>query len=503
MINPNLKKKGPPADGQDPAAGAMSELSSPARLQPGQAAPDVNPQAAGTRFGNALRDTRRDIVNDQVAVLNTANRGGAAMANAATAIPRAIGGFTRDTTRAALGMDPSPNAGNSLGGLTAPQIAKPYPQAPVNFALTHADVPVRRPDFSSVTGGVVGGSAAAPTPAGNPAAAAGAQGAPGGATAVQPGVDSGTIVEGGRKLSYGAMVDGVPTYSDGSSGIPGVAGSIPRTMSDQAIAGLGARAQVIPAQVSTLASDSMGGGTPTQGQMVDRRVAEIQRPITGSRPSAEQFAAADRNAIAMRDPRSPGGIAARNLAVEAQYGSTPRLRRIAEAALVNLQHGTQQDAVLGQQAESAQDLQARQADSALALENVRGANTLRNTAAEQAGKLLNTPLEKSISADGTIQMIDTRTGAVINTRQADGTPAKAAVSKDDSVTKRRNEVLDQITTGTQKQLSGFMPTKDMPTPTAEMVAQARELSAAAAGHEVRTGKDGKKYININGEVVAL
>lgn len=431
----------------NPLSGAVASLSAPARLQPGQAAPDVNPQAAGTRFGNTLRDTRRGIVNDQVATLNTLNRAGAGIANTATYLPRAALGFTRDTTRAALGMDPSPNAGQPIGGVTAPQLAKPYIRPPVNFALTHNDVPVRDPRVATPAAapavapggatGTGGASPAATNPNFDPAADNISSSnlatamkpsftAPkvGAAAVTKPGIDSGTVVEGGRKLNYGAMVDGVPTFSDGSSGIKGVAGNIPRTMSDQSIASLGARAQVIPAQVSTLASDSMGGVTPTQDQMVDQRVAQIQRPITGSRPSAEQFAAADRLAIAMRDPRSAAGIAARNLAVEAQYGRGGA-RKAAINGLAQLTAATDQAGALAQQGENAQAITDAQGQNALDQTALQGQNALANTALENKGRLQMPRTGQQVTlADGTLGIQDPITGAITRSTLPDGSVAR-------------------------------------------------------------------------------
>lgn len=421
----------------NPVTSAMSSASAPARLQPGQAAPDVNPQAMGTRLGNTLRDARRGVVNDQVATLNTLSSRGAGLTNAATFLPRAALGFTRDTTRAALGMDPSPNAGQPIGGLPAPQpIATPYIKPPVNFALTHSDVPVRNPMAS----GGAGGAPATASPAATAAVASAAQPqnsvsvAPGAnvASSTTPGPDfsrvggsvirsPGAQVEGGRTLPVGAMIDGVPTFSDGS----GRAG-IPRTMDDATIKSYGDHLSRADAGAlgNVLAGDVAGAGTVTQDQMVDQRVAQIQRPITGSRPSAEQFAAADRNAIALRDPRSAAGSAARSLEMEAQYGRGGA-RRAAVQGLQDLTAGANAAGLTAQQGENAQALTETQGQNAMDQVMLQGQNQLANTALETAGRLRMPRAGQQVTlADGTLGLQDSMTGAITRSTLPDGSVAK-------------------------------------------------------------------------------
>lgn len=445
VVRPGAMQSAPSVGGMpsvpNPLSSMTSALSAPRQLRPGEAAPDVNPQSAGTRFGNTLRSARRGVVNDQVSALNTVNRAGAGAANALSYLPRAALGFTRDTTRAALGMDPSPNAGQPIGGITAPQLKAPFAPPPVDFALTRSDVPVRNPRAAAPTsavaaaGGAGGGPAADPNfnpaadniSAGNlatvmkpsfnaPRAAA--------ASAAQAAPVAGVNVEGGRTLPVGAMVNGVPTFSDGTGGIA-------RTMTPEAMTQLAQERSISRADVgaasNVLASDALGGATPTQGQMVDQRLAQIRQPITGSRPSAAQFAEADRLAIASRDPRSAAGIAARNLAMEAGYARTPRLRRMAETALANLQASTQQSALAGQQAE------AQAAETASTGRNALDAIQLRGTL-EGQNQLANTALEARLRppaagqqvqlADGTIGLISPTTGAITRATLPDGTVAK-------------------------------------------------------------------------------
>jgi len=489
----------------NPLTSAAASLTAPSRLQPGQAAPDVNPQAAGTRFGNTLRDARRSVVNDQVATLNTVNRAGAGLANAATYLPRAALGFTRDTTRAALGMDPSPNAGQPIGGLAAPTLQRPYPAPVVDFA---SSVPAAAPARSG-TGGSV---AAAPAPAGaqlqdnisagNLAAVTkpattftDVQGA-----VLQSPVNRGVTVEGGRTLPVGAMINGVPTFSDGS----GRAG-IPRTMDDATIKSYGdhlSRADA-GALSNVLASD-VTGTTPSTDERVATLVRNADVPITGSRPSAEQFAAADRNAIALRDPRSAAGIAARNLTVDAQYGSGGA-RRAAAQSLQDLTAGTDAAGITAQRGENAAAITDAQGQNALDQTALQGRNTLANTALENRGRLqLPRAGQQVVLADGTLGVQDPMTGAITASKLADGSTAKVQVTRDDPATKRTNEIMDQLNKGVQEQMKAFLPSKEVPTPTAEMIAQWREQNAKALGLQLGTDpKTGRRVANINGQVVTL
>ena len=520
-----VRPDAPQVGGMSPPPTPLSSFgigsSAAPRLKPGQAAPDLNPQAAGTRFGNTLRDVRRGVVNDQVAVLNTANRAGAGLANALTYLPRTALGFTRDTGRAALGMDPSPNAGQPLGGLTAPRLTQPYPAAPVNFALTHNDVPVRDPRVATpaaataaTPAGATGGGGASPAatnPNFDPAAdnisasnlaavlRPGFRVPPAAPAAADPA--GGTVVEGGRRLPMGAMVNGVPTFSDGTAGIP-------QTMSPEAMKQLAQERSISRADVGSganvLASDVTGGRTPSTAEQVATLVRNASVPITGSRPSAEQFAAADRNAIALRDPRSAAGIAARNLDMEAQYGRGGA-RRGAALALQALTDGTNAAGITAQQGENAQALTAAQGQNALDQVALQGQNALANTALENRGRLQMPRAGQQVTlADGTLGIQDPITGAITRSTLADGTTAKAQVTRDDTATKRTNEIMDQLNKGVQEQMKAFLPSKEVPQPTAEMIAQWREQNAKALGLQLGTDpKTGRRVANINGQVVTL
>lgn len=411
----------------------------PQLVAPGTASPDVNPLAAGTRFGAAITAARKASGNLQAKGINALDKYYAAGANAVTAIPRAIGGFARDTGRAVLGLPASPNAGQSIAGFVAPQIGQPYPQQPITFdtgtaqtgtggaapgaaqgaqqdnisssnlatASKFTGAPIAKQDFSGVRGQVSSTGLTAP--------------------AIDSGVTVGDAGQKTRKLSYGAMVDGVPTFSDGTAGIP-------QTVGKAGLAQLAQERSISRADVgsggNTLASD-LYGGTQSSAQMADRIVANTPRPITGSRPSAQQFADADRIAIATRDPRSAAGIAARNLSIDAQYGGNGE-RQAAADGLARLTAGSEQGNQLVQQGQNQQAVADTQARSALDQVRQQGDNSLANTALANQGSLaaaqakLLAPREgKSVLlGDNTYGLQDPITGAITQSKLADGSLAK-------------------------------------------------------------------------------
>lgn len=515
---PTLKRNGPFSDDEDTAAAA------PALTRTAPPAPAAtNDLPLGTRAGAALNRYGKDVANTAADTLNTVHDAGANVTNAITLPMRAAGGFIRDAGRAVIGMGPSPDAGNPVAGAsTGPLVRQPFQPPPIDFQNTRTDVPVAHPDFSGVQGQAASSAPTSgdvtdptrslalvgqvantirpflqrPGPASAPAAAAGA---------TQPGIDSGTTV-GGRALPYGAMVNGVPTFSDGSG-----AGGIQRTMSDATIKGLADRLPIMPAQTSVLASDVLGR-TPAAGEGYG--LVRPTPPITGSRPTAQQFADADRNAIALRDPRSMAGIAARNLTMETQYGNTPRARAQAAQSLAALDTGTQQGGLQGQQAETALAQAGVQGDNALrqtqlqgqnalAAEDLRGRYGLQNTGLEIQRAQLTRAGHPITMEDGTMGLMDPITGAVTRSRQADGSPAKALVSKTDAEDKRSNQLVDQLSKSVQEQMKNFLPTKDKPALTPQDIQQMRRQAAMAMNLPVATSPQGQQVVNVNGQWMPL
>lgn len=304
------------------------------------------------------------------------------------------------------------------------------------------------------------------------------------------------VTVGGRALPFGAMVNGVPTFSDGSRGIP-------RTMSDTQIQSLGSTLNTASAPLAPLASDVLGY-TPSTNQMVDQRVAQLQRqqPITGSRPTAQDFADAERQDIASGDWRSAAGTVAHNLMVDGSTGSGTQ-RRAALTRLGALMGGVNQDESLaGQQA-----TQANQFANATNLENLRGQYGLADAGlrAQQATTLAQLRRRPQLitSADGTVNAYDPVTGKASPVSSTTGTPLRAAVTHADPQVQRTNALVDQLNKGTQEFAKNFLPSQQQPTPSAQQFQQWRLQSARAMGLPIVSNKNGQFMANVNGQWINI
>lgn len=487
-----------------PAAGISSGA-------PGQPSPTSAPQAAGTGLGQAVRAGLIQGENTALTGISNARQAAVGATNLVTAPARAVGGFARDFFNGLAGNPASPNAGQPLAGFALPSALPKLSGLATTAAAAPTPASPAAPAIPAAPAGV------APAQSGRPAAPnfSGVQSGvstyatlqPPGAAAAPPstGVDLGN----GRHLPYGAMVNGVPTFSDGSSGQPGVAGTIPRTMSDDQIASLGKQLNTVPAaNFARPTSGEVLGYTPTSEQMAS--LIHPAQPITGSRPSEADFAQSRLLDIANRDPRSAAGIAAGNLATEAQYGGTGRVRRMAEQGLAALTQGAQ--AIAQQQigAQAAADQAASQNAAQLGLENLRGQYGLAQTAEQAQVARLNRPLDRVTMADGTIGVLDPWSRQVNPAINADGSVAKTLVAKDDSTTKRANELADQRTRRTNDLM-------DQITKNAAKLQEAAALSgtppnigdlrlqaASLAGLPTATNKTtGAHLVKINGQWMPL
>lgn len=503
------------------SGGGAPQLTAPPS---GTASPDVNPQPLGTRLGQGLRAGVQGVVNSQVGNINAALRVGAGATNTMTSGLRAVGGLARDAGLAAGGFNPAQNAGQAIGGITAPQLQMPYRPAPVNFVagaqpgpMSPSAVAKAPATAMAVTPPIVAPNnpVAAPKPViWNPAAstipaadnisasklAAATQFTPAPVSQIDASVP-GMGASGNTRLPYGAVVNGVPTFSDGS-------GRIPQTMSPAAMAQLAQGRSLSRADPGALghalASDG-AGGTPTQDQMVAQNVAQGQltQPVTGFRPSAEMFADADRQAIAMKDPRSAAGIAARNLSVDAQYGSSPQLRRVAADQLTALQAGTDAGGAAAQKAEGDQALVYSQGQNELANTALAGRNSLANTGLEIQKAQLTRSGHPVTQADGTLGVMDPITAAVTTAKNADGSVAKTLMAKDDAASRRTNEIMDQLSKTAAELGKSQLPPPGAPAGWQPNPSDLRAQAARYAGLPVVKNKTGQAMVNINDQWVEL
>lgn len=196
-----------------------------------------------------------------------------------------------------------------------------------------------------------------------------------------PGIDTGVTLPDGRKLPFGAMVNGVPTFSDGSGGFGGHPASISRTMTDADIKGLGDQLNIVPASAFTAPVPAFNSDN------TDANVAAILRSRQGGKfgVTPEMNAQADLASIVNADPRSTLGRAALNLQRRAAAATTVKQREQALAQLAAFTGaGT---TALGQtiNGQTALQRQGLANTGAVDAENARGQFGLQEARARNAG----------------------------------------------------------------------------------------------------------------------
>jgi hypothetical protein len=303
------------------------------------------------------------------------------------------------------------------------------PESPTGPALTPAQVSagaLRQP------------STADPAPAAAPAASA---------PAPAPAPQNNLTPYGGR------IIDGVPTFSDGT-------GNVPRTMSNEQIASAAQDLPHAPAPVLPLASDILGH-TPTSQEIATRRAQgawpgaapagaaspQILNPMAQQQRNAQSDAAA----VASGDWRSPLGTAASNLRVEANSG-TPRNRRMAEKQLYGLTNAVNrgnQGAARNATTLAATGMQQRGATRRTGMTE-RGAN--RRTAMQQAGanrrtqaQINNPTRQVTTLGNGQLAIVNPRTGAVEPARGPNGQAVQMPRKTNTSALTARSKYLREMT----------------------------------------------------------
>lgn len=279
---------------------------------PPPAQPDVSFDTNATGFTPAALDTQSAAAGDRARLART-------------------GGGKFDP------LAPAPNAfgaiSPSLGALSAPGTDASHLYQQPSTAQTGAPPPGPAGKVAgALTAALPGGLGV--TPPQQNAAAPAATGAPNSA-----------LSQSGRALGYGQQINGVATFSDGSSGMAGLPGRVPRTMSDQQITDLGGRVNTVPDAnfvnpgAGVAASMATGGAaTPALGQLpqpggFDPNAAAWNAQVDAE--SAQRGAASDIASIANEDPRSALGVAARNMRLNsggAPGGRASRYGRVGPSA---------------------------------------------------------------------------------------------------------------------------------------------------------------------------
>jgi hypothetical protein len=301
----------------------------------------------------------------------------------------------------------------------------------------------------------------------------------------------------GRPLGYGATINGVRTFSDGSGG----PGAPPATMTRQQIDALanGSRISVADAGIGGgIGSEAFGGragdvlvNTPELGSGIGAPVQRQASVNSAAARNADVLRAAQSDAlsIAARDPRSPFGIFARNADVEANSigGSASDRDKTLSTLYSAAGAGIEPAARLGE------DEVRESGATDRALIDAQG-----GIAREYAGRRSN-PQQVSL-ADGSLGLLGPD-GVVRPAIGVDGQPVKQLQQRDDARAKRSAEISDALSKTAAGLLENIAGIGKAATP--EQISQARLQAARVHGLQVAENKNGDRLVNINGEWVPL
>jgi len=219
------------------------------------------------------------------------------------------------------------------------------------------------------------------------------------------GIDTGVTLPDGRTLPYGSMVNGVPTFSDGSGGVAGHPSSIPRTMTDADIQGLGARLNVVPAATLTRAAPAFNSDNS------DANVAAILRSRQGDKfgVTPEMTANANLAAVTNQDARTTLGRAALNASRRAGGATTTLQRKQALDDLAGLETAVRGNAAQGIQDAGALARTQAEAGSVLQRQALANQGDLARQGLANEGDLARTDLAGQYDVAGRLAQGQART----------------------------------------------------------------------------------------------
>lgn len=483
------------------AAGAFVNPAAPA---PGAAAsPDAPAQPGGGNFGvsagRSIGQEARVLGDNAARVLNASN-------DIITAPFRAVSNFAGNVASGIAGgtgtpFNPMPSTDAYLANNTGPAflptgVSKPVAAPPVPTATPSA-VAAKPPAGPAMPGAAVRMASAIPAVA---------------ATGPVP-----PPIAPAPSVPQRALADGGVVQPDGSIAFSNIPGQ-PGALTQDKINAL-AKTNVIPATAFTnpglgVATSMATGGAVTPGVSADNiGFGAIQNPASAIQAAHDQAIAdaleARRNAnsdmvsIATEDPRSPLGIAARKLRVDAQTSEPTkggfRSRGMPSAADQTYQQGIQ--ALLG--AAGAAIPQSTQVGDTFQ----RNAGDIERTGMTNASELAKANLTRPdktapqvTMADGTLGLLGSD-GVVRKAVGEDGKPINMPQVKEDAEGKRADSILQDIYKSTDEWRKNLPP--GSPDLTADQITKARIASAQTRGFAPRQGKDGKWYISIGGQPFQL
>jgi len=303
---------------------------------------------------------------------------------------------------------------DGAGNVMRPSVTNPITQAASGTAPPPATAPGRTPPAQT------------PSSSGTPAATFGGTRSGGATSAPQ------AASVNGRPLGYGAMVNGVRTFSDGSGGPGAPAATMTRPQIDALSVGRGlSRAD---AGIGGGIGSAAAGGTPELGAF-NGRIDQVPRPVAqpydrarGDNIEAQRMAASDAASIARGDTRSVLGSAARAAAIDANSSfGTRASRKQGYASAMEALNGA---AAAGLRPQADLGITGLNDAGATAREGMQqqGENQRNavNAQTQLAGDYLRRPTPSQIDlADGTIGLLGAD-GPVRPALGADGQPVRRA-----------------------------------------------------------------------------
>jgi hypothetical protein len=184
------------------------------------------------------------------------------------------------------------------------------------------------------------------------------------------------------------MVNGVPTFSDGSGPTADGQPSIPRTMSQQSIDELGSRLNVVPATAFTSPVPAFNSDSS------EANIAARMRAAQGSKfgVTPEMNANADLAAVTNQDARTTLGRAALNASRRAAGATTTMQRKAALDSLAGLEDAVRRNAVGGVANAAANERTNTEAGATLQRQDMANQGALAQQRAQNAGDLARTDL---------------------------------------------------------------------------------------------------------------
>lgn len=351
--NPGRRNRRPALSGDDGGiGGAINAVPSPTLKSPADIPNAANTVSSIPNYSQLVADAKQkaaDLAGQQSASMRAPMRFGGALLtdSAATAAGSRASDITQNQNLASVYSNLAAKNGQPVSAVDPGPISAPPPAVASASSIGAGNAPAAQPVLWNPSTTQMRAGGAVPTTPRNSI------------------IDTGVTLPDGRKLAYGAMVNGVPTFSDGSGGMPGKPGTIPRTMTQGDIKALGDRLPTVPASTAFLQAPS-AFNSPDSESNIEAIMRSQQGGKFGITP--EMRTAADLAAVTNQDARTTLGRAAMNAGRRASAATSVLQRKSALDDLAGLNAAVRANA-----------LATTQGQNAVATANAEGQSALRRT----------------------------------------------------------------------------------------------------------------------------